>query len=85
MHHRSAYGRSAFKGVSLLHTAGSRNPWRSEIVIDHKKRYLGNHPTEEAAALAYDRAALAHYGPDAKLNFPAPEIGAPIEDGAVHV
>jgi hypothetical protein len=45
-----------------------RNPYQAQIQMDGKKKHLGNHPTGEAAACAYD--AVARTIPGRKLNFP---------------
>lgn len=56
---------SKYKGV--YNNAGL---WRARIRVDGRSLNLGNHATEELAALAYDRAAQKHYGEFACLNFP---------------
>lgn len=47
-----------------------RNPWRAQIRLNKANTFLGYYPTEIDAARAYDRAARAHYGRMAMLNFP---------------
>jgi len=56
---------SRYRGVGR-----SRNgkKWRATIVVNDRQIYLGTHDTEEAAALAYNAAALKHWGIKAKLN-----------------
>ena len=58
---------SRYKGVSLLRRDGT---WVAEITVNYRRRYLGRFPTEEAAASAYDDAAIAAWGRFARLNFP---------------
>ena len=65
MNKRKAGGTSRFKGV-LLSSAGT---WQANIWINGRSVYLGRHRSEEAAALAYDRAALSSFGEFAKTNF----------------
>jgi AP2 domain len=62
---RAGWGASGFKGVYL--EPGGR--WRARIRIDGVRVNLGYHDTPEAAALAYDAAALAAWGEYAHLNF----------------
>lgn len=44
--------------------------WRAQIKVAGKSRRLGTYRTPEAAARAYDAAALAAFGRFARLNFP---------------
>lgn len=61
-----------YRGVTYIDRENF-NPYYAQITIGGKSVYLGHYPTAEDAALAYDQAALEHYGNDAKTNFP-PEI-----------
>lgn len=56
---------SKYKGVGF-----HRNKWRAFITKDGVFCGLGTFMTEEAAAKAYDEAALKHFGQYARLNFP---------------
>lgn len=58
---------SGFKGVSPDKTRGK---WRAQIQVDGKVYRLGCYATAEAAALAYDVAAVELHGEFAWLNFP---------------
>jgi hypothetical protein len=49
----------------------SSSKWEAAIRHDRKKHNLGCFEDEEEAARAYDRAATAHKGEKAQLNFPA--------------
>lgn len=44
--------------------------WRAQIKVGGRNKRLGTYPTPEAAARAYDVAALAAWGRFARLNFP---------------
>ncbi len=59
---------SGFKGVSR--NRGKGRPWRASIRANNVRYRLGNHDTPEAAARAYDAAALKRFGEFARLNFP---------------
>lgn len=59
-------GTSQYKGVSW-----ERGYWRAQITVDRRMRMLGKFGLdEEAAARAYDAAAIAAWGEFARLNFP---------------
>lgn len=60
-------GSSQFKGVSWVK---SKEKWRAEIAINHKRTHLGYFTDEIKAALAYDAAAVRLHGGFARLNFP---------------
>jgi len=55
---------SGYKGVSA-----TRGRWCARIWHEGKLRYLGMHDTPEAAARAYDDAAVRYFGEFARLNF----------------
>ena len=57
---------SKYRGVGLNKGSKSK-PWRVQITIDGKDKYLGHYATEEEAARAYD-AEGARLGRE--LNFP---------------
>ncbi len=59
---------SKFKGVSYNK---SHRRFEAYITVSYKRVRLGMHACEEAAARAYDAAALAAFGEFAKTNFPA--------------
>ena len=58
---------SGFRGVFWNKRRGT---WHAAIKIGGKNRHLGVFRSSEAAARAYDVAALAHFGAYAWLNFP---------------
>lgn len=83
---RSDSVHSSYKGVSWKkrNPGRSRDYWIARIVVDGQRRTLGYFQSEEAAARAYDAAALAAWGEYAYLNFPVtasvgvlPEAGSP--------
>lgn len=59
---------SRYKGVGWNKSAGA---WRARIYYRRREYVLGRFEREEEAARAYDAAAVAVYGPYARLNFPA--------------
>jgi len=58
---------SRFRGVSL--NKASRK-WEARIRESGKNHYLGSFTDEEAAARAFDNAAIHMRGPQAVCNFP---------------
>lgn len=62
--------RSGYKGVSF--DKAHRRKWYASICVNGKTLCLGFYNTPVAAALAYDRAAIEHFGEFAKTNFPVP-------------
>lgn len=58
---------SGYKGVTWNKPAGK---WQAGIRVDGRLLALGRYTDPEAAARAYDAAALLHFGEFAWLNFP---------------
>jgi hypothetical protein len=63
----SAHNTSGFKGVSF-DKRRKANPWKAVITIDRKYISLGSFSSPEAAARAYDEAAVKQWGAYAKTN-----------------
>ena len=55
---------SKYRGVSK-----NGNQWQVLIMINKKKRYIGNYKNEEEAASSYDIVAIQNHGNKAKTNF----------------
>jgi hypothetical protein len=69
-------GSSPFKGVHRF-----RDKWRAKIQVDGAQRHLGVFDSAEAAARAYDAAAVEAFGEFAWLNFPRAAV--PRETGSL--
>ncbi len=60
---------SRYKGVFFnSQPATHRSPWWARICKDQKRIHIGVYRTEDAAALAYNDAALRLFGEFARLN-----------------
>lgn len=55
---------SKYRGVSK-----NGNQWQVLIMVNKKKRYIGNYKTEDEAASSYDIVAIQNHGKKAKTNF----------------
>lgn len=62
---------SGFRGVQW---APLNKRWRSLIIVKGERKSLGYYTTREAAAHAYDTAAIKFFGEYARLNFPRENI-----------
>lgn len=60
-------GTSRFKGVYFCR---DRSRWRVQLQVMGRTRRVGSFREETDAAIAYDEAAWAAWGPFARLNFP---------------
>jgi hypothetical protein len=58
-------GKSGYRGVHKVH-----NRYKALISINNITKHLGYFDTAQEAALAYDKAAMLHFGEFATLNFP---------------
>lgn len=58
--------RSQYKGVVFDNSAS--NKWKARVYKDGKQIVLGRFSTEEEAAVAYNKAAVIHYGEFANIN-----------------
>lgn len=56
---------SGFKGVQR---GRNGHGWQAVIKVEKKTKYLGQFPTKEEAAQAYDRAAKQYHGEFARLS-----------------
>lgn len=64
-------GKTKYKGVCIETNRQNKKIYtyfRAYIKVGDKRLSLGNHKTPESAALAYNTAALNHYGEFAYLN-----------------
>lgn len=63
---RQTAGRSGYRGVTIT----PHGKYHAQIGINGTRTHLGNFSDPGVAAETYDRAALAHFGKFATLNFP---------------
>lgn len=65
-------------GCKGVYWSNTERKWQAQISINGQTRYIGRFDFLLEAALAYDRAAMKHYGAFASLNFPQqPEATRP--------
>jgi hypothetical protein len=69
---------SPYKGI---HASPSRKMWYADIYVNGKLISLGSFADQKDAALAYDKAAIEHWGQFAVLNFTQAEALAPSREG----
>ncbi len=55
---------NGYKGV----TKASKNRFQARITVDNVLIWIGSYKTQKEAAIAYNEAAVKHYGEFAKLN-----------------
>lgn len=65
---RNQRGRALYKGV-YRDFRRADGVWRARIKLPDKTLHIGAFDTPEAAARAYDAAAIKHFGDFARLNF----------------
>jgi hypothetical protein len=63
---------SQYKGVinRAAHIKPGAPPWTARIRVNERLIHIGRFSTEQEAALAYDAAAIQHFGEFARTNFP---------------
>jgi len=61
---------SGYRGVSW---DSQNKKWQADLRINRKYIWLGRFASPYDAALAYDKAAIKYWGPNATLNFPKEE------------
>lgn len=64
---------SKYKGVAFVQYLNRKNPWMAFISVSGKRTYLGYFPSESAAALAYNNAAIKLHKDFAHINIITPE------------
>jgi len=64
----SAKTSSTYKGIYYNNTNKESKPWTAQITLSGKWKYLGCYKTQEEAALAYNNAAIEHFGQYANPN-----------------
>lgn len=69
------YGKVRFKGVDY---EGRTGRYSARIYVGGRRRRLGHYSTAEAAAEAYDAAAIKHFGAFAKTNLALGLLGDPL-------
>lgn len=72
---RARKGSSAYKGV---YWRKDKSLWRVQLMIDGVRKEIGHFKSETEAALAYNAAAIEHFGEFARLN----EIPHSVEEKA---
>lgn len=61
------HSKTGYRGVYETSWGGT---WFATVQHEGRSKYLGTFPTKEAAARAYDQAAVSLHGSAARLNFP---------------